>query len=154
MCGTLFFKRIPKYFVYFPPLELTQTLCQMKIAPPPIFVLLVLLSTSSCGTLLLSSEKEIMMVSSPDAAEVWVDGARVGTTPMQLELNNRTSHNIVFKKEGYSDMSCQLNSTVHGGIVVLDVLAGLVPVIVDAATGGWKRIPEDSCTVTLPSDNG
>lgn len=123
-------------------------------APPPFFlVILVLLSTSSCGLLFLSSEKDITLTTSPDAAEVWVQGVRMGTTPMQIELDNRSSHIITFKKEGYEDISCQLNATVHGGIVVLDVLAGLVPVIIDAATGGWKRIPEDTCVATLPPEN-
>ena len=116
-------------------------------------MILVLLSTSSCGLLFLSSEKDITLTTSPDAAEVWVQGVRMGTTPMQIELDNRSSHIITFKKEGYEDSSCQLNATVHGGIVVLDVLAGLVPVIIDAATGGWKRIPEDTCVATLPPEN-
>ena len=122
-------------------------------APPLFLVILVLLSTSSCGLLFLSSEKDITLTTSPDAAEVWVQGVRMGTTPMQIELDNRSSHIITFKKEGYEDISCQLNATVHGGIVVLDVLAGLVPVIIDAATGGWKRIPEDTCVATLPPEN-
>lgn len=125
----------------------------LSALPPFFLVILVLLSTSSCGLLFLSSEKDITLTTSPDAAEVWVQGVRMGTTPMQIELDNRSSHIITFKKEGYEDISCQLNATVHGGIVVLDVLAGLVPVIIDAATGGWKRIPEDTCVATLPPEN-
>ena len=35
-----------------------------------------------------------------DAAEVWVGGNQVGTTPMELELNNRASHTVAFKREG------------------------------------------------------
>lgn len=126
-----------------------------NLSAPPLFflVILVLLSTSSCGLLFLSSEKDITLTTSPDAAEVWVQGVRMGTTPMRIELDNRSSHIITFKKEGYEDISCQLNATVHGGIVVLDVLTGLVPVIIDAATGGWKRIPEDTCVATLPPEN-
>lgn len=119
----------------------------------PLLWIFVLLSTSSCGILLLSSEKDITLTTSPDAAEVWVQDVRVGTTPMQIELDNRSSHMITFKKEGFESISCQLNATVHGGIVVLDVLAGFLPVIMDAVTGGWKRIPEDTCVATLPPEN-
>lgn len=119
----------------------------------PLFVFLVLLSTSSCGTLLLQNEKDITLTTSPDAAEVWIQGVRMGITPMQIKLDNRSSHLITFRKEGHSDVSCQLNATVHGGIVVLGVITGLVPVIIDAATGGYKRIPRDTCIATLPPEN-
>jgi hypothetical protein len=32
-----------------------------------------------------------------------------------------------------------------GGWIVLDVLAGLVPVIIDAATGEWSSVDEEDC---------
>ena len=69
---------------------------------------------------------------------------------MTLELSNRESHTIQFRKEGYHPVVCQLNATVSGGIVVLDILGGLVPIIVDAATGNWKRLEDESCEVQLP----
>ena len=57
---------------------------------------------------------------------------------------------IQFAKEGYETVSCALNATTNVGIVVLDVLGGLVPLIVDAATGNWKTLEEDACSVELP----
>lgn len=107
---------------------------------------------AGCGTLFLPATKSIMMTSEPQAAEVFVDGERRGLTPTEIELDNHTSHTITFRKDGFKDISCELTATIHGGIVVLDVLGGLVPVIIDAATGSWKRIREDRCVVHLPEE--
>ena len=35
--------------------------------------------------------------------------------------------------------------------MILDVLGGLLPVIVDAATGAWKGIEQGACDVNLPA---
>ena len=80
---------------------------------------------------------------------VWIDGVEHGTTPMQIELDNHTSHTIQLRKEGYEPTTCILNAKIHGGIVVLDVLSGFIPVLIDAATGSWKRLDKTSCVVQL-----
>ena len=68
---------------------------------------------------------------------------------MNLTVSNRESHTIQFRKEGYQPVTCRLNATVSGKIVVLDILGGLVPIIVDAATDNWKRLEQESCSVQL-----
>ena len=105
---------------------------------------------AGCGTLFTADTKVIPLHSNPVEAEALIDGIFQGVTPMTLELSNRESHTIQFRKEGYQTVVCRLNATVSGGIVVLDILGGLVPIIVDAATGNWKRLEETSCSVTLP----
>lgn len=107
---------------------------------------------AGCGALFLPATKSILLTSEPQAAEVFVDGERRGTTPTEITLDNHASHTVTFRKEGYKDISCELTASIHGGIVVLDVLGGLIPVIVDAATGSWKRIREDRCVVQLPEE--
>lgn len=77
----------------------------------------------------------------------------MGTTPLTLSLENSENHTVTFKKEGFKDMTCQINSSVHKGVVVLDILGGLLPVIVDAATGKWKRIEQTDCAAILPAED-
>lgn len=89
------------------------------------------------------------MASDPHGAEVFLDGNRVGTTPMRLRVDNGKSQVVTFKKAGYKDVSCQLTSKTGAGWVVLDVLTGLVPIVIDAATGNWKQVKESGCSVTL-----
>ena len=114
--------------------------------------LLVILVLPGCGTLFTPDTKAIPLHSNPVAAEVTIDGISHGVTPLTLELSNRESHVIQFAKEGYETVSCELDATMNVGIVVLDVLGGLVPLIVDAATGNWKTLQEEACSVELPEE--
>ncbi len=114
------------------------------------FTVFFLLILAGCGTLFLSSTKDVSIISEPVDATVSVNGIERGTTPITLELDNRTSHVISVSKEGYDTVSCSLTAKVKGVILVLDVLGGLIPVIVDAATGNWKALDKTECTVQLP----
>jgi len=102
-----------------------------------LFVLpaLVLLTTG-CAALFAAKQTPIAMQTNPSGAEVWIDGNKMGVTPVTLELSNKKSYVVTFKKDG-QEASATINNGVGAGWVVLDVLGGLVPVIIDAATGSW-----------------
>lgn len=117
-------------------------------------LLFVALATAACGTLFNSKIKTVSMMSNPAEAEVWIDGTMRGTTPLSVELDNQTSHTVVFRKEGHSDVVCELNTSTGTLWVILDILGGLLPIIVDAATGDWKGISQDMCDVVLPTAPG
>ena len=109
------------------------------------------LALSSCATLFNSDTKLVALGSHPTGAEVWIDNVRHGTTPLSVDLRNHEGHTIVFRKEGHEDAVCQLRASVGAGWVILDVLGGLVPVIIDAATGAWKSLDAQTCNVSLHS---
>ena len=89
------------------------------------------------------------MNSNPNGAEVFVNGNRVGTTPMSIDLSKSQSQQVVFRLSGRGDVTCILNRKVGAGWVVLDVLAGLVPVIIDAGTGSWYSFDKNACNATF-----
>lgn len=107
-----------------------------------------------CATLFNSGSANVPMSSDPTGAEVIVDGNRRGTTPVTLELDNNSKHTVVFQKEGYKDVTCELGTSVGAGWVVLDVLGGLAPIIIDAATGKWKSLNTKNCNVTMREADG
>ena len=111
--------------------------------------LIVLGLTVSCATLFKSKKTSISLSSTPSGAEVYVDGSRVGQTPVILELANKKEHIVVFRKEGFAETTCRIDNSVGGGWVVLDVLGGLIPVIIDAATGAWYNLDPKACNVNL-----
>ena len=115
-------------------------------------LLLAAVVITGCGTLFNAKVKTISMSSNPTQAEVWINGTMRGTTPLSLELDNQRSHTVVFRKEGHADVACELRSNTGAGWIILDILGGLIPVIIDAATGDWNGIGEDVCNVNLPSD--
>jgi len=82
-----------------------------------------------------SCKKPNSYKSDPKGAEVYVNGRYMGHTPCRLKLESRESYVIEFVKQGYDTKSVNVTNHVAVGWIVLDVLAGLVPVVVDAATG-------------------
>jgi len=111
---------------------------------------LLLFTVAGCATLFAHKTTAVSMNSNPTGAEVWIDGNRAGTTPVTIDLDHKSEHVVVFIKEGYEEVSCRLNRKVGAGWVVLDVLGGLFPIVIDAATGSWHSLDADVCNVTLP----
>ena len=71
------------------------------------------------------------------------------TTPTALNLERKNSYVLTFPATGYTSQQVELQRSIRGGIVVLDVLAGLVGVIVDAATGAWYKLTPEFASVAL-----
>lgn len=92
---------------------------------------------AGCGALFNGGPAKVTFTSAPEGAEVWIDGTRRGTTPVVLDLSKNQDYTILLRKPGHSDVTMPLTKRVSGGYVVLDVLGGLLPVIIDAATGSW-----------------
>ncbi len=113
-------------------------------------VLVGVLSLSvGCATILASKTQSLPITSNVDATEVYIDGVKRGTTPLTLELDPRRSYTIVFKKEGLEDKVFEVRNQVGAGWVILDILLGLIPVIVDASTGAWSSLEPESVAVAM-----
>ena len=115
-----------------------------------ILVILMGMFLLNCGAIFLGSSQNVSFNTSPDRATVVVNGAIRGETPVNLKLKTNEYYIITFKKEGYEDKTYSITNHVSGGIVVLDVLGGLLPIVIDAATGSWYRL--DETTINLPLD--
>jgi len=103
----------------------------------------VLIATTfivGCGALFNSGPQMVQFTSSPDGADVWVNGTPRGKTPLSLGLAKNQSYTVLFKLDGHSDFGAELNKQISAGLVVLDVLGGLVPIVIDAATGSWYKL--------------
>jgi len=113
-------------------------------------VMIPLLFLSGCfATVFKGRNSSVEMTSVPDGATVYVDGAMVGQTPIKARLKSSTSHTIEFKKDGYKPVTKQISSGIGPGWVILDVAFGLVPVVVDAATGSWYSLDDDHVKAVL-----
>ena len=98
----------------------------------------------------------------PEGAQVYINGSAMGTTSTQVRLEKNKDYTIEFRKEGYQSKTVFLNKGIGAGWLILDVVFGLVPVIVDAATGDWnflttdnvKVAPEKQLTALIESNQG
>lgn len=103
----------------------------------------------SCATIFKGSTDDVSFSSEPSGAKVYVNGNLLGTTPVQLELKSKSSYTIEFKKEGYETKTVLLNNSVGAGWIILDILGGLIPVIIDAATGNWYELDQEHVNAVL-----
>ena len=116
---------------------------------PRAAALALALSTTGCAAVLGSHQKTFDLQSTPQSADVYVDGNRLGATPLRVKLDNHKNYTFVYRKEGYKDASCTLTKSTGAGWVIFDVLTGLVPIVIDAATNSWSQTQGSHCTGSL-----
>lgn len=104
---------------------------------------------NSCATLFGKKTHALAVGSDPSGADVYVNGFKMGTTPVELNLKGDKSYTIEYRKEGYESISRVVNTKVGAGWIVLDVLGGLIPVVIDAATGNWNKLDQDAVNAVL-----
>lgn len=107
------------------------------------------MSLSACGALFNGGPQNVLVSSNPAGAEVWVDGTNRGITPATLQLSKDQNHTITLRRSGYAEQTVTINRRLSTTYLILDILGGLVPVIVDAATGSWYVLETDNVNVNL-----
>ena len=121
----------------------------MKKLTSYVVLFSLLFFLSNCATLFKGTNEEVRFGSEPQKAEVWINGAKIGETPISLKLESKKTYQIEFRKEGYRPVTRTITNHVGAGWIILDVLAGLVPVIVDAATGAWYSLDQKNVDAVL-----
>jgi len=122
-----------------------------KIKISAAFLLLVIITVfcPGCATLFKGVSEPVDFSSNPQGADVYVDGYMRGTTPLRIKLESKNSYTVEFKKDGYEPRIYIITNQVEVKWVILDVIAGLAPVVVDAFTGAWYELDDDYIRVDL-----
>jgi len=111
-------------------------------------------SVSACGAVFNGGPAHLNVTSSPANAEIWVDGMSSGATPSVLELDKKREHVVTLKRTGYNDLTVRVGRSFRGRYVVFDVLGGLIPIVIDAASQSWYVLDRNAVNVTLQSASG
>lgn len=114
-----------------------------------VAIIAVITATSGCATLFSSENQAVSMATTPPGAQITINGADYGQTPASIMLGKKQSYTVVFAKAGFEPVTCRINTSASAKWIILDVLGGLVPVIVDAATGAWNEFDRDACSATM-----
>lgn len=111
---------------------------------------LSLLCLTGCGAIFNGTRQDVMANSSPDGASIAVapTGAHF-TTPTSMSLERKQDYHLTFTKEGYDSAKVDIEHHMNAGILVLDILSGLVGIIVDAATGAWNNLTPSTVQAAL-----
>lgn len=116
------------------------------------FLTLTIMITG-CATLFAPKTHPLAVNSEPRGAEVYVNGFKMGITPVELSLKADKSYTIEFRKEGYAPVTRVVNTKVGAGWIILDVLGGFIPVIIDASTGAWNHLDQEAVNAALIEQN-
>jgi predicted small secreted protein len=103
---------------------------------------------TSCATLFKGTKEDVRFESKPTNAEVWIDGVKFGNAPIAVTLESKKTYTIEFRL-GEKTKTVRLTNHMSAGYLVLDILAGLVPVIIDAATGAWMKLDSNDVIVDI-----
>lgn len=95
---------------------------------------------AGCATIVNGSSQQISIASKPSGAEVLIDGADVGDTPLTQKLSRKDQHTIELKLDGYESESIIVNKGVSGWIAGNILFGGLIGLAVDAATGAMYKL--------------
>jgi hypothetical protein len=125
----------------------------MRTIVSVILVFSLALWMTGCATIFKGSTDAIGVNSNPSGARVYADGAEVcSSTPCEVKLKSNKSWNILIKMDGYKEKTVMVSNSVGAIWIILDILAGLVPIIIDAATGSWYHFDRNMVTVTLEKE--
>ena len=119
-----------------------------RIAAFSLIASLVLM-LSGCATVFKGPNERVSLNSDPRGAEVFVNDEYVGDTPLRLKLETKRGYRIEFRKEGYRPKVVNISNHIGVGWIVLDVLTGLVPVLIDAVTGSWYGLDQTHVNAAL-----
>lgn len=104
-----------------------------------VLSLIGLLLLSSCALLFKGEDDTVDFNTEPAGAEVFIDGVSYGTTPVSVQLKASETYTVSLRYQD-QERTIMIQNQVGALWVVLDILGGLVPLIVDAATGAWYEL--------------
>ena len=105
---------------------------------------------TGCATLFKDSHNtNIDVASNPEKAKIYVNGIYKGTTPMKLNLANENSYELKLEKPGFDPMHYTIGKKIGTKWIILDIIAGGWPVVIDAITGNWYELDKENISVDL-----
>ncbi len=116
-----------------------------------------LLSFSSCATILGGSKKGVRVTGNPPNAKVYYNGDYIGEAPVTVKVPKSAKQGnskVTVKANNYKSQDITLIRKWSIGYTVLDILTGLVPLVIDAATGNIYQPKPGHITYNLePAGN-
>jgi hypothetical protein len=131
------------------PFDTTRGIMQKATKATAAFLSITLFVSTGCATILKGTSDKVDFNSVPTGAKVYLNGSYSGNTPTEIKLNSARSYQIEFQKEGYETRGLVLSNSIGVGWVILDIIFGLIPVVVDAATGSWYYLDTNQLSASL-----
>ena len=102
-----------------------------------------------CASIVKGTTQDIPMTSVPPGADVLVDGALVGQTPLKAQLKRKSDHLVTIQKSGYQPKTVAVVKDVGGAVWGNILLGGLIGWGVDASTGAQYNLTPKTINIEL-----
>ena len=102
-----------------------------------------------CASIIHGTSQDINISSSPDNAEVWIDGARMGATPTKVTLKRKDSHIVTVKKDGFKDATATIETETSAWIIGNIIFGGIIGCGIDFITGGAYDLKPERLDINM-----
>jgi hypothetical protein len=110
---------------------------------------LLFIGLTGCATIMTGTNQEVSFNSNPPGATVIVNGRTIGITPVSTALKKEGEQPMTFKKDGYQDLTLQLESRTTSWFWGNIVIGGFFGSTTDAASGAMNEYSPGQYLVTL-----
>jgi hypothetical protein len=122
----------------------------MKQVLSKILLLLLCARLSiGCASIIHGSTQDVNISSAPDEAEVWIDGARMGTTPTKVTLKRKDNYLVTIKKEGYKEATVKIEGATSAWIIGNIIFGGIIGCGIDLLTGGAYDLKPERVDINI-----
>lgn len=105
--------------------------------------------TTACATIMHGTTQGVGVSSVPSAAQVTVDNAPLGNTPIVANLKRGDNHIVRVALPGYQTFEATLTKKTSGWVWGNIVFGGVIGLAVDAITGGLYELTPEEVSATL-----
>jgi len=114
-----------------------------------LFILFV--SVSNCATIVRGTSQDLRAESTPSGARVIVNGEDKGATPTTLTLKRNRTHQVIFRLEGYDDITINIDRHFKAGAAIVGNIFswGLIGIVVDVANGSAYQLTPEELNASL-----
>ena len=110
---------------------------------------IMVLGVAGCAVVMKGQYEDVSINATEERARVTVNGEDMGFTPLKLRLASNKEYRIEFEKPGFEKKVVRLTNNIGPGYIIADILLGLVPIVIDAATGAWYQLDQTNVNAVL-----
>lgn len=120
-----------------------------KLLLKGLLAILILHFSVGCASIIHGTTQDVQISSSPNEAEIWIDTAKVGTTPTKVELKRKGEYLVTIKKAGYKESTIKIEHQASAWIIGNIIFGGIIGCGIDFLTGGAYDLSSDTLDVSL-----
>ena len=110
---------------------------------------IVVIALWGCATIMHGTSQKVGISSSPTGANVSVDNATLGITPLFAKMKRGDDHIVTIEMVGYQKSQLTITKSVSGWVWGNIVFGGLIGLAIDAISGGLYNLSPEQLNAEL-----